>query len=573
MDIADILFPGAAWLAAAAAVPALAAAAGAAAGLGARDAAHCGFRILAGTAGFALAGFLLRAALGFAPPEPAARAGTAALAAIPACVALNLLLFAVRATRTISIDAPGMLKFSFLAAAAAGAGGTGCGVFAALACFAFSLAAADFLSQRLAKTYPAAAGLSVPDPFCLTAIPFAIAADKAARRLAPPGNSSAGDEEKKTSALAAAFLAFAAGCAAGCFVPGARAVPARVLFSGMALAAVTMITPAAASALAEPYSRIAGAVRSALAARCGNPGALFLGVGPEFLAGHRANVLCAVTLSAAAAVAGRLCGGLSVDPAAVFFVSVFAVPFARSKVVPAAAASVAAFLLCLWLAPAPAPAPAQGPADGAVPAAGAAQAAGSAESPQNVQGSALADAANALADAAEADAEADAARTELDSRMDRYLSARRAVSGPGEENFRAQVLADAADRLVAASRAQAAAMLRQAAAKAEAAVRAAQEKAAVESPAPSAPAAPEDAGRPADVRNGLRTAPPDVFAAASLPGWAAKHLAASLGWTGIAVAVIVLFVFLYANRCEITGEARLLRRRPKRPRGEQKELF
>ena len=102
---------------------------------------------------------------------------------IPVCLGVNLVLFLAGCTRTVNIDLWNYWHYAFIGAVvyfvSGGAGGgvaaSAWGYFAAIVCFVVTLVMADLTAKGFQEFYPKMEGISIPQPFCQSFTPFAVA--------------------------------------------------------------------------------------------------------------------------------------------------------------------------------------------------------------------------------------------------------------------------------------------------------------------------------------------------------------------------------------------------------------
>ena len=562
-------------------VPFATAAAGAVCGLGLRRSAYCGLLAGAAFAALGAAGALFAAGAGFGSadtfPQGSLRLALRGFCAIPACIVLNIAMLFSRTTRTINLNPASFISCAVVYSMASIAGaGPAWSMAAALALFAVTLAAADIASQRMAAFAPHLRGLSFPAPFFLSAVPFAAVSDFLARRLSAPRNTQSAPGDEENSRLASAGIAFAAGCIVRLSC-GASASCARLCLEtalcGTAAAGGTILFPRVSMLFIEAYAPVAEALRSFLAKKCNNPGALLVGIHPAAGAGHRSVALCAASAAAAVAVLRALarCDCVCrISPCAFFIAFAAAVPFTRGKFVRTLAAGLA--VLCFsWLCAGnvasmlrPAPASAQEQTRAGDTAGRKTEPLAEKTAPEPGEREFAADTAVRLAAQAEADArreDASEARAERMMWMKRFNMLKR-ISGRA---IPPALLFETVDGLLSAEYKLLAESLR-AAETAQTAVPETPPDTAAETP-PAGKAPPEPERAAGEEEREIHTAP------ASPLGWIALRTAAAGGWFSVFISAFALFVLLYADRCAITGSARILRRRPAAHGEKQEELF
>ena len=111
-------------------------------------------------------------------PAAAAVAYNTAVGAliIPICLGVNFLMVITKTTRTVNIDLWNYWHYAFIGAVVYFVMGESLalGYFAAIVCYMFTLVMADLTAEKFQKHY-ALDGISIPQPFCQSFVPFALA--------------------------------------------------------------------------------------------------------------------------------------------------------------------------------------------------------------------------------------------------------------------------------------------------------------------------------------------------------------------------------------------------------------
>lgn len=119
-------------------------------------------------------------------PAAAAVAYNTAIGAliIPVCLGINFLMLITKTTRTVNIDLWNYWHFAFIGAVAYFVMGESLawGYFAAIVCYIITLVCADLTAEMFQKYYDLE-GISIPQPFCQSFMPFAIVLNKALDKI------------------------------------------------------------------------------------------------------------------------------------------------------------------------------------------------------------------------------------------------------------------------------------------------------------------------------------------------------------------------------------------------------
>ncbi len=96
---------------------------------------------------------------------------------IPVCLGINFLMLITKTTRTVNIDLWNYWHFAFIGAVVYFVMGHSLawGYFAAIICYIITLVMADMTAAKFQKYYENLDGISIPQPFCQSFVPFALA--------------------------------------------------------------------------------------------------------------------------------------------------------------------------------------------------------------------------------------------------------------------------------------------------------------------------------------------------------------------------------------------------------------
>jgi PTS system galactitol-specific IIC component len=103
---------------------------------------------------------------------------------IPICLGVNFLMLITKTTRTVNIDLWNYWHFAFIGAVVFFLSGESLfwGYFAAIICYIFTLVMADLTADKF-QTYYNLPGISVPQPFCQSFVPFTLAINSILDRI------------------------------------------------------------------------------------------------------------------------------------------------------------------------------------------------------------------------------------------------------------------------------------------------------------------------------------------------------------------------------------------------------
>ena len=239
-------------------------------------------------------------------PAAAAVAYSCAVGAfiIPVCLGVNVVLLLVGATRTVNIDLWNYWHFAFLGALVYFATDSLAWAFyAAIVLFVITLCLADFTAKGFQSFYKDMDGISIPQPFCQSFTPFAVAVCWALDRI--PGFSrldvDAEGLKRKFGLLGEPlFLGVVIGCAIGALRCGSLsalvdAIPS-ILKLGVTVGAVMELIPRITALFIEGLKPICQAVQERLAKRFGGKAAFNIGMSPALVIGHPTTLVVSILL-------------------------------------------------------------------------------------------------------------------------------------------------------------------------------------------------------------------------------------------------------------------------------------
>ena len=251
-------------------------------------------------------------------PAAAAVAYSTAVGAfiIPVCLGVNVLMLLTGTTRTVNIDLWNYWHFAFLGGIVYYATGSlGWAFYAAIVLYVVTLCMADFTAKGFQSYYKDMDGISIPQPFCQSFTPFAVAISWLLDRI--PGfsklNIDAEGMKKKFGLLGdPLFLGVVIGCAIGALAcPDLKTlvdrIP-RILALGVTLGAVMELIPRITALFIEGLKPISQAVQEKLSRKLatGNPSnpqsgsrtanQFNIGMSPALVIGHPTTLVVSILL-------------------------------------------------------------------------------------------------------------------------------------------------------------------------------------------------------------------------------------------------------------------------------------
>ena len=239
-------------------------------------------------------------------PAAAAVAYSTAVGAfiIPVCLGVNLVLLLAGATRTVNIDLWNYWHFAFLGGMVFFVTGSlGWAFYAAIMLYVITLMLADFTAKGFQHYYKDMDGISIPQPFCQSFTPFAVAIGWLLDRI--PGfnrlNVDAEGLKRKFGLLGEPlFLGVIIGCGIGCLqCASMREVVDRIpkiLALGVTMGAVMELIPRITALFIEGLKPISEATRDLVARKFKNAKGLSIGMSPALVIGHPTTLVVSILL-------------------------------------------------------------------------------------------------------------------------------------------------------------------------------------------------------------------------------------------------------------------------------------
>lgn len=269
---------------------------------------------------------------------------------IPVCLGVNILLLMCKGTRTVNIDLWNYWHFAFIGAvvyfASAAMGWDyplAWGFFAAIICYIITLVIADVTAPKFQGFYKDVDGISIPQPFCASFVPFAWAINKGLDKI-PGMNRLEIDAEgmKKKFGIAGEplFLGIVVGIAIGCLSYSSWAeivdhVP-NILGLGIKMGAVMELIPRVTVLFIEGLKPISDATRSLIARKFHGAEGLSIGMSPALVIGHPATLVASIILIPITLIIAVLIPGNQFLPlaslAGMFYLFPLVLPYTKGNV-------------------------------------------------------------------------------------------------------------------------------------------------------------------------------------------------------------------------------------------------
>lgn len=223
---------------------------------------------------------------------------------IPVCLAVNIILILLKATKTVNIDLWNYWHYAFIGAVVYFAcDNIWWGFFAAIICYIITLVMADLTADKFQKYYDKMEGISIPQPFCQGFVPFAVIINKLLDLI--PGfdklNIDAEGMKKKFGIMGEPlFLGVIVGCGIGALACKnseelVNGIPS-ILGLGIKMGAVMELIPRITGLFIEGLRPISDATRDLIARKFKNSAGLNIGMSPALVIGHPTTLVVSLLL-------------------------------------------------------------------------------------------------------------------------------------------------------------------------------------------------------------------------------------------------------------------------------------
>jgi len=271
---------------------------------------------------------------------------------IPICLGINFLMVITKTTRTVNIDLWNYWHFAFIGAVAYFVfdQSLAWGYFAAIICYVITLVMADLTAEKFQKFYNLP-GISVPQPFCQSFTPFAIAIGWLLDKI--PGfnklNVDAEGLKKKFGVLGEPLvLGVIVGCIIGivakCNVKG-------VLSLGVTMGAVMELIPRITKLFIDGLMPISDRTKEVVDRKFKGK-KVHIGMSPALVIGHPTALVCTLFLIPTYIITAVLLPGNEFLPlaslAGMFYLFPMMLPYTKGNVVKTYIVGIVALVVGLW---------------------------------------------------------------------------------------------------------------------------------------------------------------------------------------------------------------------------------
>ena len=264
---------------------------------------------------------------------------------IPVCLGINILLLLVKATNTINIDLWNYWHYAFIGAVVYFATeNIWWGFFAAIICFIITLFMADLTTKKFQAYYKDLEGISIPQPFCQSFVPFAEGLNWCMDKV--PGmkklDIDAEGLKKKFGILGEPlFLGVVVGIIIGCLSHNSWSeivanIPS-ILGLGIKMGAVMELIPRITSLFIEGLKPIAEATKELVSRKFRNSAGINIGMSPALVIGHPTTLVVSLLLIPVTLVLAVVLPGNEFLPlaslAGMFYLFPLVLPITKNNVV------------------------------------------------------------------------------------------------------------------------------------------------------------------------------------------------------------------------------------------------
>ncbi len=272
---------------------------------------------------------------------------------IPICLGINFLMLITKTTRTVNIDLWNYWHFAFIGAVVYFVFDQSLfwGYFAAIVCYMVTLVMADLTADKFQGYYEGLDGISVPQPFCQSLVPFTLLIDKVLEKI-PGFNKLDIDAEglkKKFGVLGEPLvLGVIVGALIG-FV--AHLEVKKILFLGVTMGAVMELIPRITKLFIDGLMPISEKTKEIVAKRFHGK-KVFIGMSPALVIGHPTALVCTLLLIPTYLIIAVVLPGNQFLPlaslAGLFYLFPMMLPYTKGNVVRTYLIGLVALLVGLW---------------------------------------------------------------------------------------------------------------------------------------------------------------------------------------------------------------------------------
>lgn len=272
---------------------------------------------------------------------------------IPICLGINFLMLVTKTTRTVNIDLWNYWHFAFIGAVAYFVFDQSLvwGYFAAIVCYIVTLVMADLTASKFQGYYEGLDGISVPQPFCQSMVPFTLCINWLLERI--PGfdklDIDAEGLKKKFGVLGEPLVL---GVIVGALIGAvAQLEIKKILFLGVTMGAVMELIPRITKLFIDGLMPISDKTKD-IVNRKFNGKKVFIGMSPALVIGHPTSLVCTLLLIPTYLIVAVVLPGNQFLPlaslAGLFYLFPMMLPYTGGNVVRTYLVGLVVLLVGLW---------------------------------------------------------------------------------------------------------------------------------------------------------------------------------------------------------------------------------
>lgn len=272
---------------------------------------------------------------------------------IPICLGVNFLMLITKTTRTVNIDLWNYWHFAFIGAVVYFVfdQSLAWGYFAAIVCYIITLVMADLTSSKFQGYYEGLDGISVPQPFCQSFVPFTLCMDWVLEKI-PGFNKLDIDAEGLKKKFGVLGEPLVLGVIVGALIGlVAQMDVKKVLFLGVTMGAVMELIPRITKLFIDGLMPISEKTKEIVNKRFHGK-QVFIGMSPALVIGHPTSLVCTLLLIPTYLAISVVLPGNQFLPlaslAGLFYIFPIMLPYTKGNVVRTYIIGLVALLVGLW---------------------------------------------------------------------------------------------------------------------------------------------------------------------------------------------------------------------------------
>jgi PTS system galactitol-specific IIC component len=272
---------------------------------------------------------------------------------IPICLGVNFLMLITKTTRTVNIDLWNYWHFAFIGAVVYFVfdQSLAWGYFAAIICYVFTLVMADFTAQKFQGYYEGLDGISVPQPFCQSFVPFTLCMNWMLEKI-PGFNKLDIDAEGLKKKFGVLGEPLVLGVIVGVLIGlVAQLEVKKILFLGVTMGAVMELIPRITRLFIDGLMPISDKTKEIVNKKFHGK-KIYIGMSPALVIGHPTSLVCTLLLIPTYLLVAVVLPGNQFLPlaslAGLFYLFPMMLPYTKGNVVRTYIIGLVALIVGLW---------------------------------------------------------------------------------------------------------------------------------------------------------------------------------------------------------------------------------